>query len=176
MSGADLSGRRAVLGVDISGVVIDNAKGEGSALFKGPNYLQALPTFGVFGVLGHLNSGPFAGRVHLISRERDGDIRTKTHHWLDYHQLYAKTGIPNSSARVHYCRERAEKAALCRDLELTHYIDDHLEALGSLIGMGMRLFLFNPKIHEVAEFEHFFGKTEQIYGWSQAIGLLTHIN
>ena len=44
---------------------------------------------------------------------------------------------------VHFCNERSEKEAICRELGVTHFIDDHLEVLLYLKSVPYR-FLFAP--------------------------------
>lgn len=64
----------------------------------------------------------------------------KTVRWLDHWRFWATTGI--ASDHVRFCLERRDKAQHCRELGVTHFIDDRFDVLGHLRGLVPRLYLF----------------------------------
>jgi hypothetical protein len=84
----------------------------------------------------------FEGRVWIVSKcgER---IQERTSQWLDHHNFWARTGIfPD---HVRFCRQRPEKAIHCKQLAITHFIDDRRDVLGHLRGLVDHLYLFGPQ-------------------------------
>jgi hypothetical protein len=87
----------------------------------------------------------FEGRVWIISKCGE-ETQRKTVAWLDHHDFYGRTGLPRGNVR--FCRERAEKAIHCRDLGITHMIDDRLDVLRAIRGVVPHLYLFGPQDSE----------------------------
>lgn len=46
------------------------------------------------------------------------------------------------STHVRFCRDRAGKVPICRELRITHFIDDRADVLGHLEGTVPRLYRF----------------------------------
>jgi hypothetical protein len=90
-------------------------------------------------------------RVYLISTARP-HVEKKLSEWLEANRCYEKTGIFRSHVR--FCAERSQKAAISAELELTHFIDDRLQILGSLVSVPYR-YLFRPRPEEVQRYAHF---------------------
>jgi hypothetical protein len=46
---------------------------------------------------------------------------------------------------VRFCLQRPEKALHCRELGITHFIDDRTDVLEAMIGVVPNLYLFGPQ-------------------------------
>lgn len=155
---------KSVLGVDIGGVIIDRVNDNTDTAFFGNNYLKTTAVPDVFEVLTRLARGPFLGNLHLVSKCGQ-KVQDKSMHWLRHHRFFELTGMPETS--VHFCRERHEKAPICRDLGITHFVDDRLEVLGHLIDIVPNLFLFRPQEKEKQKFQHWWYRVEEFDQWIQ---------
>lgn len=154
-----------ILGVDIGGVIIDRVNdGTDTSFFSG-NYLQTTAVPGVFEALHQLVEKRFGDRVFLVSK-CGRKVQERTLHWLDCHHFYDLTGVRRD--RVHFCRERHEKAGICEKLGITHFVDDRLEVLGNL-AMVENLYLFQPRPNEVRKFAHHLKRVKQVNSWQEII-------
>jgi hypothetical protein len=151
------------LGVDIGGVIIDRVNDGTRALFFSDDYLRTVAVPGAFDALRQLVEKRFGDKVFLVSKCGQG-VQDKTLHWLDHHGFYDLTGI--GSKRVHFCRERHEKAGICEKLGVTHFIDDRLEVLSHLTTVGT-LYLFRPRPYEVRQFARFLSRVKQVNSWKE---------
>lgn len=116
------------LGVDFGRVIHGGlpAPGDDDTAFLDGSFEEALAspaTEGVYDVLPGLVQA-FEGRAWIISKCGDR-IRKRTLAWLDHHDFYARTGLPEENVR--FCRKREEKAGHCAELGITHMIDDRLD-------------------------------------------------
>ena len=84
----------------------------------------------------------FDGRVWLVSKcgER---VQQRTRKWLVHHRFFEATGIDPGNLR--FCLQRPEKALHCRDLQITHFIDDRPDVLVALDGIVPHRYLFGPQ-------------------------------
>lgn len=151
------------LGIDIGGVIIDRKKNDKSdtSLF-GPNYLKAAAVQGAFATIKSLQPR-FQGRIFLVSK-CGHNIERKTREWLVHNRFPEETGVPIEN--VFFCRQRAEKAPICKRLGLTHFIDDRLEVLSYLESVPFK-YLFDPNPTEVEAFSKFMKDATAVSGWSQ---------
>jgi hypothetical protein len=90
----------------------------------------------------------FDGKVWIISKCGEYTQR-KTLAWLDHHDFYRRTGVPRKNVR--FCRERADKAIHCRELGVTHMIDDRLEVHSAIRDVVPNLYLFGPQDGEIPD-------------------------
>jgi hypothetical protein len=90
----------------------------------------------------------FEGRVWIISKCGENTQR-KTLAWLDHHDFYGCTGVPRGNVR--FCRQRSEKAVHCREVGITHMIDDRVDVHREIRGMVPHLYLFGPQDGEVPD-------------------------
>jgi hypothetical protein len=104
-------------------------------------------TPGVFEVLPRLVD-MFGGRAWIISK-CGVETQLKTVAWLDHHDFYRRTGLPRSNVR--FCRERADKATHCRELGVTHMIDDRLDVHAAIRDVVPHLYLFGPQDSEIPD-------------------------
>ena len=133
----------ARLGVDF-GRVINDAGADPSAddtsfLSGSEEDMLATPqTAGAFESLRHLVP-LFDGQVWVISKAGPR-VQAKTERWLAHHDFYASTGI--GADHIRFVRQRADKAAVCRELGITHFVDDRADVLEHLVGVVTHLYLF----------------------------------
>jgi len=85
------------------------------------------------------------GRVWLVSK-CGSNVQRKTRMWLDTWCFYQETGVRRGAVR--FCRRRPDKALHCRELKITHFIDDRVDVLVHLEGLVPHRYLFGeqPKL------------------------------
>lgn len=137
MVAADPLPRRtpAVLGLDIGGVLIQRSADDDDTSFFGARPLDTPAVEGAFDALARLAAGPFAYRVHLISKAGPS-VTERTQAWLAHRDFTAVTGI--APTQVHFVRHRADKAPVCAKLGVTHFVDDRLSVLNLLPDVSRR--------------------------------------
>jgi len=155
-----------VLGVDIGGVIIDKAANDDSdtSLF-GPNFLNATAVPGAFDSLAKLAQ---VFDVYLVSK-CGPTTEEKTRQWLAHNDFFKRTGILESHVR--FCRKRLDKAGICAELGVTHFVDDRLEVL-SYLPPDVRKYLFRPNPEEVQKFAKFLKKVTTVESWQKLTRLL----
>jgi hypothetical protein len=159
------------LGVDIGGVIIDRVNDNTDTSFFGPNYLSTTPVPDVFEELGRIVTAEFGDNTWLISK-CGPKVEAKSREWLSHHDFYQRTGIARD--HVVFCRDRAGKAPIAADLEITHFIDDRLEVLGYLVDIVPNLYLFNPSQAEVVKHAKLLGRVTVVQTWQEiAASLIT---
>ena len=141
-----MRGRNPTLGVDFGRVINDGSShpsGDDTSFLTGSEAaMLATPAMaGSFEALARLTD-LFEGRVWIVSKAGPR-IQANTEHWLDHHAFLEKTGI--AADHVRFVRRRADKAAVCRELGVTHFIDDRAEVLEYLVGIVPHLYLFGPQ-------------------------------
>lgn len=156
------------LGVDIGGVIIDRIDDSADTSFFSENYLKTAAVPGVFEALRRLVSERFKERVFLVSK-CGFDIQRKSREWLEYQDLYKKTGI--DPGHVEFCLKRWDKAAICERLGVTHFIDDQLEVL-SYLGTVPNKILFKPDGDEVKSYEYAYNQVKRVESWPEVEKLL----
>jgi hypothetical protein len=133
------------LGIDVGRVLIspgDDSSPDTS--FIGGSLEDALrtpPYVGMFDVLPALVE-IFAARVWIVSK-CGARVRERTEAWFEHHRFFERTGIDR--ANVRFCRERAQKAPICAELGITHFIDDRADVLEPMRGIVANRFLFGPQ-------------------------------
>ncbi|MCG8610656.1 MAG: hypothetical protein MI864_08985 [Pseudomonadales bacterium] len=92
----------------------------------------------------------FEGNAWLVSKCGPG-VQQKTKAWLRHWRFHEHTGVPESHVR--FCRERAHKAHHCKQLKITHFIDDRMDVLTHLRGLVPHLYLFGeqPKLRSIPD-------------------------
>lgn len=134
------------LGIDF-GRVIQGAPGPDGAAdtsFLGSRLEEAIEspaTPGAFEVIPRLVA-QFGGRAWIISKCGENTER-KTLAWLDHQDFYTRTGLPYGNVR--FCRQRADKAVHCRELGITHMIDDRLDVHRAIRELVPYRYLFGPQ-------------------------------
>ena len=93
---------------------------------------------GAFEAIAALGVGPFGGRVHVVSKAGP-KIARLTREWFAHTDFFARTGVPADNVR--FVRHRHEKAPVCDELGITHFVDDRLSVLEHLRALP-HLYLF----------------------------------
>ncbi len=84
----------------------------------------------------------FGGQAWLISKAGPR-VQDKTKRWLHHWDFYRATGL--SRQHLRFCLERSQKAGHCKQLCITHFIDDRPDVLEHLRGIVPRLYLFGEQ-------------------------------
>lgn len=165
--GGDGHRAKAVLGVDIGGVIID--LGDYQSLDRDPT--EGAPLREIVGSRAALRrlSAEIFERVHLVSACSPATAAI-TRRRLRENGFCNDTGIGVESMR--FCRLRTEKAAICAELGVTHFVDDRLEVLSSLRSVPFR-YLLGADPDEVREFSSSLSLVTQVNSWESLVGLLT---
>ena len=133
------------IGIDIGRVIMAPVKGgkaDTSFLSGGmEKALKTPPSPGAFDGVRDLVEA-FGGQAWLISKAGP-NVQDKTKHWLRHWDFYGVTGLPRHHLR--FCLQRAQKAGHCKQLCITHFIDDRLDVLEHLRGLVPNLYLFGEQ-------------------------------
>lgn len=84
----------------------------------------------------------FGGAVWIVSK-CGPRIQERTLRWFGHHRFFERTGIRPD--RVRFCLQRPEKAVHCRELGITHFIDDRVDVLEPMAGIVPLRYLFGPQ-------------------------------
>lgn len=145
------------LGVDIGGVIIDRVSEDG------PDAPRR-PVDGAFDAIRRLVAERFGERVWLVSRT---DEEAALVDWLDRSDFHRITGVARE--RVRFCRKRHEKAAICRETGISHFVDDRLEVLGHLVGLVRHLYLLDSRAADVERFREALPHVRRCAHWRQIV-------
>lgn len=157
---------KEVLGVDVGGVIIDRVNDGTDTSFFGRNFLLTTAVADGFEVLKRLSKR--FDQIVLVSKCGQS-TQDRTRKWLAHHDFYNRTGI--ADVDVHFCRERRDKAGICQQLNVTHFIDDRLEVLGYLETVP-NLYLFQPVESEVKRFSRFLPRVTRVNSWQEVLSEL----
>lgn len=137
--------RQARIGIDIGKVIMAPIKGgKADTSFLSGNLERALetpPSAGAFDAVRQLVAA-FEGQAWLVSKAGPS-VQYKTKQWLKHWDFYGATGLPR--AHLRFCLKRPEKAGHCKQLRITHFIDDRLDVLKHLRGSVPHLYLFGEQ-------------------------------
>jgi hypothetical protein len=153
------------MGVDIGGVIIDRVNDGTDTSFFSDNYLEtsAVPT--VFDAIRLLVEKRFGENMFLVSK-CGARTEERTRNWLEHRNFFTFTGMKREHLR--FCRERHEKAPICTELGITHFVDDRLEVLSYLTSVRTR-YLFRPNPKEVKRFASVLGEVKQVNNWQEIL-------
>jgi hypothetical protein len=117
--------------IDFGGVVaggsalVSNAENddvsEDTKGFFGENYLDVAALPSAFEFIEKLVAKVGAEHCHIVSKAGT-KVQEKTRHWMRHHRFFESTGFNVNN--VHFCRERADKADICKRINATRMIDD----------------------------------------------------
>lgn len=137
------SGIELRIGIDFGRVIMGAARPDGSAdtSFLSGSEARALETAAEPGALGVLRElcRAAGGNVWIVSK-CGPRIERRTRRWLEHHEVFERTGL--DPAHLRFCRERREKRVHCRELGITHFVDDRRDVLEHLRGLVPHLFLY----------------------------------
>ena len=133
------------LGIDVGRVLIspgDESKPDTSFIGGSIEDALATPAYeGMFDVVPALVA-QFGGLAWIVSK-CGKRVQDKTMQWFEHHQFFERTGIERGNVR--FCLKRPEKAVHCRELGITHFIDDRIDVLEAMFGVVPNLYLFGPQ-------------------------------
>jgi hypothetical protein len=141
------------IGIDIGRVIMAPVNGgrADTSFLSGTleRAMQTPPSPGAFEGVKTLVEA-FGGRAWLVSKAGP-NVQQKTKLWLRHRDFYAATGLPPDHVR--FCLERPQKAGHCRQLKITHFIDDRLDVLDALRKDVPYLYLFGeqPRLEAVPD-------------------------
>ena len=84
----------------------------------------------------------FDGQAWLISKAGP-NVQYKTKEWLKCWNFFDQTLLPRKNLR--FCLRRPDKAGHCKQLKITHFVDDRLDVLEHLNGRVEHLYLFGEQ-------------------------------
>lgn len=155
-----------ILGIDIGGVIIDRgADGSDTSLFGG-DYLNAPAVPQAFETITQIRKD--FNDVFLVSK-CGHRIQQRTREWLAHNKFFEQTGVKADNLK--FCKERIQKAPICKDNKITHFIDDRLEILGYLETVPHK-YLFRPSDREVGKFKQHLNLVTQVSSWKDLLPFL----
>jgi hypothetical protein len=157
------------IGIDVGGVIMDRVNDDTDTSFFTENFLNTTSTPDTVETVKRLIDLKFGEHAYIVSK-CGKKIQDKTLRWLEHHRFYERTGL--KPERVHFCRKREEKAGICKELGITHFIDDRLEVLGYLIPHVEHLFLFRAGEDEVSKFRHHLPRVKRVESWKEVEKLI----
>ena len=86
----------------------------------------------------------------------------RTREWLVEAGFLDAIGMP--AGHVWLCRQRPDKAGVCAELGVSHFVDDRLEVLSYMPAVAER-YLFRPDRDEVAAFVAHLPAVHVVDGW-----------
>lgn len=156
-----------VLGVDIGNVIINHRLTDKDDKTLHEERYSTIPaTEGVFSAIKKLNDVKFHDNIFLISKCTPW-AQEKILAWLKDNGFYGKTGVKPEN--VFFCRERHEKDKICKDNNITYFIDDRLEVLSHMIETVQHLFLYQPEQAEIDEYREFLPKVLRVESWEEVL-------
>lgn len=156
----------AVIGVDIGGVLIAHCDDNSDTSFFSKHYLKTPACAGAFESIRQLVSS--GCDVHLVSKCGES-VEGKSRKWLLTNGFYEVTGLVPE--RVHFCRQRQDKALICTTLGVSHFVDDRLEVLSYLENVPNK-YLFNPNPQEVSKFSAAMSSVRKVSTWEELLPLI----
>lgn len=142
------------LGVDIGRVILDREEGNDGGFVDG-----------AVAALRRLVDERFGERTFLVSK-CGPNMQARILATFDRGRFYEQTGIARE--RVHFCRQRHEKAPICARLGITHFIDDRIEVLNHLTTVRRRI-AFCPRFEELERHQRNDRPFIEAYGWDDVL-------
>lgn len=133
------------IGIDFGRVIMCAVKnGVEDTSFLGRSFGEAMKTPATPGAIDCIANlvHRYRGNVFIVSKCGES-VENKTRGWLSSNEVYAKTGLQKN--QVHFCRKRKDKAPICKNLGITHFIDDRVDVLSHMVGIVPNLFLFGEQ-------------------------------
>jgi hypothetical protein len=151
------------LGIDFGKVIMEPIiNGKADTSFLGNTFEKAMetpPSAHAFECIAELVA-MFSGDAWIVSKCGQS-VQNKTKAWLKHWNFYTVTGFEKGNLR--FCLKRHEKAVICRQLRITHFIDDRLDVLEPMRGIVENLYLFGEQACEIP------GWVEHVPDWRGAV-------
>lgn len=152
---------RKVIGIDISGVIAVRPEIVGIR-FASKKCLQIPVVGGAFAAIKKLVQTFGPDSIFIVSKMSTEASEAGARKWLSHHRFFGQTGVLLN--HLHFCRQRREKASVCRRLGINHFIDDRLEVLSSMEFFQL-LLLFQPDLQEVNRFNQYLLMVKIVEDW-----------
>lgn len=136
-----------VLGVDIGGVIFDQASlASRRGALSDEEFFAIQPIADSIESLAALNTGIFKDAVYLVSKYSGDNAGEGMRQWLERNDFYGRTGIPRD--HLYQCAERHEKAPIVKKLGITHFIDDRAEVMSYFADFVPHLYHFQSLLED----------------------------
>lgn len=116
------------LGLDVGGVLIDRVGEDSDTSFFGSRPMETPMVHGALESVARLGE-LFEGRVVVVSKAGP-KFASLTMEWMSTVGFFEMTCLDLS--KVHFVRERPDKARICRRLGVSHFVDDRRDVLDHL--------------------------------------------
>lgn len=129
------------VGIDFGGVIVrreNEVPGEDTDLNEADGTEVVQP--GVFEAVARIVSA-CGGAVWIVSKAGPR-MQARTLAWLEAAAFFSRTGL--EAEHVRFCARREDKQAICKELGLTHFVDDRIHVMQILRGTVPNLCLFGP--------------------------------
>jgi hypothetical protein len=127
----------ARVGVDFGGVIVKSrTTGEDTSLRT--NEGEEVAQDGVFAAITEINS-ICDGQLWIVSKAGPR-MQARTRAWLEAVDFFSRTGLDADHLR--FCVERHEKEPICRELKISHFVDDRVHIMQILRHTVPTLYLF----------------------------------
>ncbi|OGZ68754.1 MAG: hypothetical protein A3D44_02035 [Candidatus Staskawiczbacteria bacterium RIFCSPHIGHO2_02_FULL_42_22] len=147
---------KEILGLGIRGIIA-------SSMCDDQGKYEEIP--GAFKMLARLQRERFSEGIFLVSYAW-GETHPKILHWLFDHIFHKVTGIP--AGNVYLFRHKVQEVAICRELEITHFISDSTELLVALNDAGIEnLYLFHGPDQEQSCSGSILRHVTQVTSWQE---------
>ena len=125
-----------------------------------------------FRVIKRLVDERFGNKSYVVSKVNpEQEIRAKV--WIKKKGLHEKTGIIQEN--IFFCRERHEKAPICKSLGITHFIDDRPEVLSHMESVPHRI-LFRGDEDDFQKFKSKLQGVIRVKNWREIEELLLGVD
>ena len=91
----------------------------------------------------------FEDRIYVVSRIDDEDGGKRNLQYLKDNGFFP--GLISSEEKVLFCYKRQDKAPICEDLGITHFVDDRTEVLSHMKTVPNR-YALNPTQQQMRDF------------------------
>ena len=162
-----MTAKKGALGIDVGNLIINHRliDKDNKALYE-ERYSTIPAAEGVFDAIKKLNNEKFHGDIFLISKCTPW-AQEKILAWLNDNNFYTKTGVKPEN--VFFCRERHEKDKICKDNDITYFIDDRLEVLSHMVGTVPHLLLYQSDQVETDGYRQFLPQVIMVESWSDVL-------
>ena len=163
--------KKEALGIDIGNVIINYrlTDKDDKSLWE-ERYSTIPASEGMYEAIRELNEEKFHRNIFLVSKCTIW-ARDKILAWLKDNDFYTKTGV--NPKNIFFCRERHEKDKICKDNNITYFIDDRLEVLSHMVKTAPNLFLYQPAQAEIDEYMQFLPKVTRVESWAEVLEKIT---
>jgi hypothetical protein len=167
----NLNQNKIKIGIDIGGVIIAKYNMGQDTSFFSENYLFSKAVNGAFETIKYLNKIFGAENIFLISK-CGNKLKEKTLKWLEFNNFYKITGFLENN--IYFCYDKESKVQICKNLKISHFIDDRDDVLWNMIGTVDHLLLFNP--YFTSKYQDFCEPFKKMMGWRNIYYYFRNIN